>query len=630
MLELKVDACVGSSLEDAFVLARRFVLTDTRFGRRPDPKRTEHWCLRVVAGAVVDAWATLTPLFGLAPLPSGGACSIAARFGSSERLFENDALLGFGPTAPIEITPTAPPDPPPRQLTTLGDGALLAHGLDGSGAPALFSLDGESASRLAPPPLASLCTIGGPSRADLVAISNDGEVSEWSGSWSAPRRFEALAWPLAAWRDAAGRWVVVASRGAGELDGGRFEPTPLGGEAHHATHWEGEGWVVGPSGLFRLDRPDDLSTDLSGHHLHPGDALLITASESVTALEPDGARRRLGRAEIEAAMGSGRPLWESRALETDRGRLRGAYPRAFGAGYEPVRYGTSHVVGDSFEAAWILGRRSDDVERPGPGEGESFVGRVVDGRIQHIVTTPVWLWDLGRSPSGRVYVAAFSDAQGGVWRTPPDGSLAWERLQFPAAQGVFALDDEHVIAWSGDAFHRFDGRDVRPMPSPPARALHVHGCAPDFVVVVGHDGLAARWDGRAWRPWAIPFRGPISRVFVVSPDELYATTPGGALLEGSQHGWAERAPLEGMGTGVAKWRGEVYVGDPTRGLMRLEGDALVETGTPAFPVNLHPGADALLMAELTCFSETRDLESVRRIDDRDLAIALRDVDPSWR
>lgn len=630
MLELKVDACVGPSLDDAHVLARRFVLADTPFGRRPDPKRTEHWILRVASGAIVDAWATLTPLFGLAPLAAGGACTIAARFGVSGRLFEADALLSVSPDAPMEITPTALPEPPPRQLATLTDGALLAHGRSGSGAPLLLSLGGDAATRLAPPPLASLCAVGGPSLGDLVAVSDDGEVSEWSGAWSSPRRHEPLAWPVAVWRDEAGRIVVVGSRGAGRLDGAGFTPLPLGADAHHAARWQGEGWVVGPAGLSRLERPADVSADLGGHHLHAGDALLITASDSVTALEPGGARRRLERPDLEAAMGDARPLWESRALETDRSRLRGPYPPARGAGYEPVRYGTSHVVGDSFDAAWILGRRSDDVERPGPEEGESFVGRVVEGRIHDIQTTPIWLWDLRRSPSGRVYVAAFSDAQGGVWRTPPDGALTWERLPFPATQGVFALDDEHVIAWSGDAFHRFDGRDVRPMPSPPSRALDVHGCAPDFIVAVGHDGLAARWDGRAWRPWAVSTRGPISRVHVVSPDELYATTPGGALLEGSQYGWAERAPLEGMGTGIAKWGGQVLVGDPTRGLLRLEVDALVETGAPAFPVSLHPGADALLMAELSCFTETRDLERVRRIDDRDLAIALRDVDPSWR
>src|SRR5690606_40719098 len=45
----------------------------------------------------------------------------------------------------------------------------------------------------------------------------------------------------------------------------------------------------------------------------------------------------------------------------------------------------------------------------------------------------------------------------------------------------------------------------------------------------GRARYATRWDGAAWHPWPTPVSGSLSSVLVVSPDEMYAAGPHGAL-----------------------------------------------------------------------------------------------------
>ena len=78
MMRFTFEACVGRSLDDAWVLARRF---ETLRGddTRTDWDRCESWIGRVIAGRLHMLWATRAHLGDLAAGPSGDACAIVER-----------------------------------------------------------------------------------------------------------------------------------------------------------------------------------------------------------------------------------------------------------------------------------------------------------------------------------------------------------------------------------------------------------------------------------------------------------------------------------------------------------------------------------------------------------------------
>ncbi|MCB9596939.1 MAG: hypothetical protein H6719_29725 [Sandaracinaceae bacterium] len=72
-----------------------------------------------------------------------------------------------------------------------------------------------------------------------------------------------------------------------------------------------------------------------------------------------------------------------------------------------------------------------------------------------------------------------------------------------------------------------------------------------------------------------PSDDPLISVFCVDDDEVYATGREGDLLKGSAYGWTKILRAETGLHGVAKWRGDVWVGGaPPVGLCKLDGDAL--------------------------------------------------------
>jgi hypothetical protein len=290
-------------------------------------------------------------------------------------------------------------------------------------------------------------------------------------------------------------------------------------------------------------------------------------------------------------------------------------------------------VGASLDdAVFLASRRADREGRFDAERSDAVLGHVADGVIRAVTTTRVELCGLSRAPSGTAWVAAFTTE--GLWRVDPRGPLTWEALPVPHPRGVFALDDRCVIAWGGladaQSFWRYDGRDVRPMPAPPMHVLAVHGCAPDMIVAVGRRGAVARWNGEAWLVSALPTAGALASVWVVSPDEAYATGPCGMLFEGSRHGWAELAPVEGVAASVVKFRSEVLVGGAAFGLHTLRRGVLVAAPLSVFPWGMHASEDALLLCEDDGFVETRDLKRTRRIGVDALVEALRFHRPSWR
>lgn len=634
-LKHQFDMCVGSSLDDAWVLARRYSGADAA----PSLDRAECWVLRVRGGAIADAWGTRTPLHGLA-LRGEVPCTVAARRHVTGRLDEHAGLWQLADEdGAVALTPSAPTRGILGDVRSLRDGTAVAYVQGALATREVFLFDGEALREVAPPPLRGTAVMHGLGPGLLVAGGDDGRVAIGDGAaWHHVEQLvDATIYAVLA---VSPTEVYAAGFGPYDLwrwDGSRWSSAARFDRAITDLVAQGDGLValVGGERLVRVaqGRVDDLPARLGASRIHAGEReILATDEDAVTAVADGRVARGLDIAAFAEAVADRPPLWESARIDSDPERFRAPIPRREGA-RKPLRLGWSRCFGESLDDAWFLAVRSEVVERPDPWERESIVGRIVGGAIERVSVCAPILEGLQRVPSGRLYVAAWSN-EGGVWRTPPDGTFAWERLEVPPMQGLFALDDRCVMAWGGhgDAqrFFLFDGARFAPIPSPPGRVMAVHGVAPDWVVAVGHGGLVARWDGAAWHPWPVLTRGTLGAVHVVSADEMYATGPLGAVFEGAKHGWVERAPVEGMAVGVTKWRGAVYVGDPVQGLLRLQGAETVPVELPVWPANLHAGRDALLMVEQDGVAETRDMKEVRRVGAAALEVALRDLTPRWR
>ncbi len=543
-------------------------------------------------------------------------------------------------------------------VRALGDGTWVAWSEHPETASRVVLFDGVTVTPLPSAPLREIARIDGHHGRFLLAGDRDGRASVWDGAaWSPPARvgdgevwtvllrnaheaWAALFPPgaLAAWDGLHWRTVaptselfsdIVCFDGALVLAGGRV-----------LRRWDGTS-LTSFDPLEDATRPPDESVTMSAHEiahapflLHLGDdALLATAEAVVVEYIGRESGRTLDVTALRDAIGARRPLWETAAIDSDPGVFRRPFARMEIAPLYGTKPWFAVCVGEGFDDAHLLFARSEEVERYAIDEADWVVAKVRDGVIEAVSTTRVVLRDLQRVASGRAYVAAFTN-RGGVWRTPVDGRLAWERLEVPAMQGLFALDDGCVMCWGGRGegqhFYLLDERGAREIPSPSSRVVDVHGCAPDWIVAVGHDGLVTRWDGSGWHPWAPVLGGMLGSVHVVSPDEMYATGPCGALLEGSRYGWVERAPIVGAATQVLAWQGEVYVANPVEGLQRLRVGELVPVDLPVWPSGLCGGREALLMVERDGFVEARGMKSLRRITQRELDVATRDHPALWR
>lgn len=631
MIQQRFVHCVGASLEDACLLASRFEprrdSTDT-----PDADCAEAWLGRVRDGRIVDAIGSMAPVSLIGASPSGEVVALADRAVVSGRVGEWPALWicadqegAFG-ARPVAL-----------EAIDVVDGRVLADG-----STALFHCSPGSSTRLIVhdrglrrlpfPPLRLLTALHGVDAHWLVAGSAEGSVAIYvRDAWT---RSEVLGPDavLAVCARAPDDAYATTASALWHWDGTRWTsiarpPEPL----EELAFRDGELIALGSLATYRLDAGSLAAIGEGGERLHVGArAVLITRPDAIFELGAEGRRIELGA--LEGLLADRRPLWRTAAIDSERARFRAPHPRVESA-EDPVRWWFDQCVGASLDGAAFLSARSEVVDRYDADVGESIIGRIDGGLISAVTIERARVRSLHRLPSGRLYLAAFAD--GGVWRSTRHDNLDWEPMGLPPMQGLFALDDECVMAWTGRGtgleqdFHLWNGARFDPIPSPPARVMAMHGVAPDWIVAVGFEGMIARWDGRAWRPWTVSLRGALGSIHVVSPDEMYATGPAGVLLEGSQYGWAVRAPTLGSAVSVTKLGVDVLVGDPVLGLLRLEQDRLVPLPV-AHPWQVHAGDGALLMTETQAFAETRDFESVRRITVLDLEYALRDRAPSWR
>ena len=196
-------------------------------------------------------------------------------------------------------------------------------------------------------------------------------------------------------------------------------------------------------------------------------------------------------------------------------------------------------------------------------------------------------WATGLWYSGRALFATYS--RGKVIHFSAIGDDAkgdvWDLDELPAAlMGVWGLDEKNVFAWadrdlSSGIMFRWNGKKWAELPSPGFGVLDVHGVAKDLVLAVGRDGLAAHWNGKAWKRARVPTESNLNGVRVSSADEIWAVGEDGSVLRGSTQRWelvAEHAtPLYS----VARFAGETWVaaGEAGTGALR---DGKVEIVKP--------------------------------------------------
>lgn len=148
---------------------------------------------------------------------------------------------------------------------------------------------------------------------------------------------------------------------------------------------------------------------------------------------------------------------------------------------------------------------------------------------------------------------------------------------------MFGIDDTAVFVW-GDRFgklaseiHRWEGAGWLPMQDPGFSVTAMHGTAVNSLWAAGSGGQVARWDGEQWIPVPNASAAFITSLWLAGPDEVYATTAGGHVLEGGSAGLTAigtipGATLPGDVTSVAKWRGKLWVGANRLGLWVRVGD----------------------------------------------------------
>jgi len=217
---------------------------------------------------------------------------------------------------------------------------------------------------------------------------------------------------------------------------------------------------------------------------------------------------------------------------------------------------------------------------------------------------------------GRIYVREIDERALPSWRVEDWGELV-------ELHGVWGLDDHHVYVWGRDAYgprmwQTFEGRFVG-MQAPPGPTTFVRGCSPECLYAAGAGGALAHWNGHGWRPVPIQSVRPATGLCVVSEDEIWLTTDMGKLFEGTSHGWALRAELDGPLCDVMRWRGQLLLAAKDRGLLQLD-----EPTNGISPVDLMLPAIGLAGDTDTLLALTEDYLAVSK-DGRKFEVLCREV-----
>ena len=301
-----------------------------------------------------------------------------------------------------------------------------------------------------------------------------------------------------------------------------------------------------------------------------------------------------------------------------------AGPSGHGMGGE-LRTWNYLVSGFSCVECAVTTKRYDDLVGFKAGYGECWIVSVRpdgdEGYAFHLqrgfdrYVSGLWV-----SPGG----TCFATRAKAVMRNPrffeDDASTSWVDDPFEEImQGVIGLTEDWVMAWgspgaTGCVVYRFDGRRWQAVDSPDFFVMNMHAAAPSLVYAVGDHGEVARFDGSRWIRVPSSSAEPLTSVFVVSRDEIYAVGAWGGVYEGSAHGWEHVAQVPDDAAGgapvlaaVAWWKGELWVGAGIHGLWRRDGRSprMIQVD-PDLRAVAFDARERLLMATEHDVTETRD------------------------
>jgi len=207
----------------------------------------------------------------------------------------------------------------------------------------------------------------------------------------------------------------------------------------------------------------------------------------------------------------------------------------------------------------------------------------------------------------------------------------WETVSLRGTvTGVWGIDDKCVFAWGIKAkttvLHRFDGATWSEIESP-GEVNAMHGLSPKLVYAVGRRGLISRWDGKRWNKVQSPTQAVLSDVFVADEDEMYAVGDG-IVLQGSVHGWAHLADADTHLFGVRKWKGKVWIGGASEGLMKIERDKLVSVD-PELQAERLDARGELLVASPGALAFSTDGKTFKKLPASKLDGLFQNEKPLW-
>ncbi len=251
-------------------------------------------------------------------------------------------------------------------------------------------------------------------------------------------------------------------------------------------------------------------------------------------------------------------------------------------GIDDCEYTLVRASGRSAIDCWGLGLRKEFEVAFSPRECESWAIYFEQGKVDPTKTrvspdcgAAGWWTDLFYALDGTTYV---TDTFGQLRIHPPGaptGHTAWTTfaLDFEPT-GVWGLDDGVLYVWGFESSGRpVFGRLVQGaftrLADPAVPVDHLHGIAHDTIFAGGEGGYLARFDGAQWREVRVPTGNSITGLFVAGPDEFYAVTAFGLVMEGSATGWVERARVDYELGAVAKKYDRVWVGAYEEGLLAL-------------------------------------------------------------
>jgi hypothetical protein len=253
-----------------------------------------------------------------------------------------------------------------------------------------------------------------------------------------------------------------------------------------------------------------------------------------------------------------------------------------------TRYRTFLAAGRSLQDLTILGQRYDAEVGFRWDESESWLVRVSASGVtdpptvtRMVLGGTAWLTRVWTSPAGHFWVSSMAGeiyeetTTGGGYRTHPLPALP---------SGVWGLDDRCVYAWSEsqDRLYRWDGARWIEMPCP-GSLLVMTGTAPDDLIAGGYDGSLWRWDGQTWTPAAIGFRGGVCGLALAGPDQAWACTTEGDVVEITRFGVQRLARWEGPLLDVTVIGDDVYLAGGASGLLRVSaGTNVIEGVTDDF------------------------------------------------